>query len=281
MIVYFNGTYGPKESVRVSPDDRGFLFGDGVYEVARTYGGKLFTLTRHLDRLRYSLDQLRISGVDVGRLAGVCQDLIDRNKLSTGDALVYLQVTRGAAPRTHAFPNPAVAATVYGYAAPIVPKFDPAKGITAITVPDTRWARCDIKSVSLLPNCLANQAAVEAGAFEAIFVRDGVAIEGSHTSFFAVIEGEVRTAPLTNYVLPSITRALVLELCQANGIRSRETPVFLHELPKASELFLAGTTTEALPVVQVDGRAVGAGRPGPVALKLRELFRSFTSRNTE
>jgi D-alanine transaminase len=233
MIVYFNGAYRPKDEVRLSPDDRGFLFGDGIYEVARTYGGKLFALDRHLERLRYSLEQIRITGVDLKQIETVARELLSRNQLERRDAVVYFQVTRGAAPRTHAFPNPAVGATIYGYAAPIVPKFDPVKGVVAITVPDTRWARCDIKSVSLLPNCLANQQAAEAGAFEALFVRDGVVLEGSHTSLFAVLGGEVRTAPLTNYVLPGITRAVVLELCREQGIPARETPVFLHELVRA------------------------------------------------
>src|SRR5690349_3898043 len=132
MIVYFNGAYGPKDVVRVSPDDRGFLFGDGVYEVARTYGGKLFALDRHLDRLRYSLGQMRIGGVDFDALKVVCGELLRRNELGTQDAVVYFQITRGAAPRTHAFPNPPAPPTIYGYAAPIVPKFDPLKGVAAI-----------------------------------------------------------------------------------------------------------------------------------------------------
>ena len=281
MIVCFNGAFCPKEEVRVSPDDRGFLFGDGIYEVARTYGGRLFTLGRHLERLRYSLEQIRIRGVDLGKIEGIARELLSRNQLDQRDSIVYLQVTRGAAPRTHAFPNPPSSATLYGYAAPIVPKFDPIKGVAAITVPDNRWARCDIKSVSLLANCLANQQAAEAGAFEAIFVRDGVALEGSHTSLFAVIGGEVRTAPLTNYVLPGITRGIVLELAQAEGIQARETPIFLHELTRADEIFLAGTTTEVLGVVQLDGRPVSGGKPGKITSRLREAFCSFSQENGE
>jgi D-alanine transaminase len=277
VIAYLNGTFVPKGEVRLTPDDRGFLFGDGVYEVARTYGGKLFALDRHLARLRYSLDQMRIRGGEIEKVPDVFRQLLERNQLDKKDAVVYLQVTRGTAPRTHAFPNPQVSPTVYGYAAPIVPKFDPEKGVAAICVPDTRWARCDIKSISLVANCLANQEAAEAGVFEAVFVRDGVALEGSHTSFFAVVSGEVRTAPLTNYVLPGITRGLVLELCATHGIPARETSIFAHELGQAEELFLAGTTTEVLPVVQLDGRAVRGGRPGPVTTRLRQLFRTLSS----
>ena len=277
MIVYFNGAFVPKHEVRLSPDDRGFLFGDGVYEVARTYGGRLFALPRHLARLRYSLDQLYIKGVDISTLETTFRRLLDENDLGAKDGIVYLQVTRGVAPRTHAFPTPTPAPTVYGYAAPIVPRFSAQRGVATITVPDTRWARCDIKSISLLASCLANQQAAEAGVFEAVLVRDGAVTEGSHTSFFAVIDGEVRTAPLTNYVLPGITRGLVLELCAANGIPARETPVFAHQLAGAEELFLAGTTTEVLSIVQMDGRPVSGGRPGPLANRIRELFCGLAS----
>jgi D-alanine transaminase len=281
VITYFNGAFVPKPEVRLSPDDRGFLFGDGVYEVARTYGGRMFALERHLARLKYSLDQLYIGGVDTSRLEATFRELLERNDLGRKDAVVYVQVTRGVAARTHAFPTPSPPPTVYAYAAPVVPKFNPQKGVTAITVPDTRWARCDIKSISLLANCLANQQAAEAGVFEAVLVRDGAVTEGSHTSFFAVIDGEVRTAPLTNYVLPGITRRLVLDLCSAHGITARETPVFAHQLARAEELFLAGTTTEVLSIVQLDGRAVSQGRPGPLANRIRELFCTLASRLSE
>lgn len=278
MTVYFNGSYQPKDAVRVSPDDRGFLLGDGVYEVARTYGGRLFALERHLDRLRYSLGELRISGVAVDGLGQVFEELLRRNGLTAGDALVYLQVTRGAARRAHGFPDPAVPPTVYAYAAPIALQFDPAKGVAAITVPDRRWARCDIKTISLVANCLANQEAQEAGAFEAIMVRDGVALEGSHTSLFGVFGGEVWTAPLSNYILPGITRAILIDVCRAAGIPAHERPIQLEQLRRADEVFLAGTTTEALGVVRLDGRPVGTGVPGPVTRRLRELFLKETAR---
>ena len=272
MIVYFNGTFSPKDAVRVSLDDRGFLLGDGVYEVARTYGGRLFALDRHLDRLRYSLQEIRIDGLAVETMGPVCEELVRRNDLTRGDALVYLQVTRGAAPRTHGFPAPPVAPTVYGYAAAIVPRFDPSKGVSAITVPDRRWSRCDIKTISLVANCLANQEAQEAGAFEALMVRDGVVLEGSHTSLFAVVSGEVWTGPLNNYILPGITRSVILDLCRSAGIPARERPIQIEQLRRADEVFLAGTTIEALGVVQLDGRQLGNGSPGPLTRRLRDLF---------
>ncbi len=271
-IAYFNGRYVPKDEVHLSPEDRGFLFGDGVYEVIRSYEGKLFALEAHLARMRFGVCELGINGVDVDELGEVASELIRRNELTRGDATVYLQVTRGAAPRTHFFPDPPVPPTVYAQAGRFAPKGDPANGIAAITVPDIRWARCDIKTVQLLPNCLANQRARAAGAQEALFVRDGVVLEGSHSSLFFVFGEEVRTAPKTNYILPSITRDVVLMSCRAAGIPAREAPVFQHELPRATEAFLAGTTVEVMPIVRIDGLPVGEGRPGPLTQRLQALF---------
>lgn len=275
--VYFNGNYLPKDQVRVSLDDRGFLFGDGVYEVARTYGGKLFELEAHLARLRFGVCELGINGVDVDALGRVAQELLRRNELTSGDATVYFEVTRGAAPRTHFFPDPPVPPTVFVQAARFTPKLDPSKGIAAITVPDIRWARCDIKTVQLLPNVLANQKARALGVGDALFVRDGVLLEGSHSALFFVFGQEVRTAPKTNYILPSITREILLELCRSAGIPAREMAVFMHDLPRATEAFIAGTTTEVMPVVRIDGVPLGGGTPGPVTRRLQQLFRGRTS----
>jgi D-alanine transaminase len=275
--VYFNSRYLSKDEVRLSPDDRGFVLGDGVYEVIRTYDGRLFAMDAHLARLRRGLRELAIEGVDIDGLGEVCRELLRRNDLSAGNALLYLQVTRGAAPRTHFFPDPAVPATVFMQASRFAPRADPAKGVQAITVPDIRWARCDIKTVQLVANCLANQRARSAGAQEALFVRDGAVLEGSYNSLFFVLEGEVRTAPKTNYILPSITRDIVLELCRTSGIAAREFPVFTHELPRVTEAFLAGTTMEIMPIVGVDGVALGGGKPGPLARRIQELFRSRTA----
>ena len=272
--VYFNGAFVSKDDVHISPDDRGFLFADGVYEVVRSYGGHFFELDAHLRRLTNGLEALEITGVDVGSLGQVFWKLLGRNALDAADATVYLQITRGAAPRTHAFPDPPVPPTVYAEAKPFTPRADAAVGVGVITVPDIRWARCDIKTVGLLANCQANQRARAAGAIEAVFVRDGVAIEATASSFFAVVDGEVRTAPASNYILPSISRAVVLRLCAEAGIPHRETPVFLDDLARASEVFLAGTTLEVMPVVRVDGRPVGSGVPGSVSTRLHGLFRA-------
>jgi D-alanine transaminase len=273
-IVYFCGQFLPQDEVRLSPDDRGFVLGDGVYEVIRTYGGRLFALEGHLGRLRRGLSEMAIGGVDVDGLGEVSLEVLRRNRLDTGDAAVYLQVTRGVAPRTHFFPDPPVPPTVFVQGRRFAPRGDPAKGIDAITVPDIRWARCDIKTVQLVANCLAQQRARSAGAQEALFVRDSAVLEGSYTSVFFVLDGEVRTAPKTNYILPSITREIVLELCRAEGQAAREFPVFTHEIPRITECFLAGTTMEVMPVARIDGVSVGSGSPGPVARRLLELFRA-------
>jgi D-alanine transaminase len=274
QTAYLNGRFVPRDEVRLSPDDRGFLFSDGVYEVLRAYGGRLFEVRRHLDRLSASLAGMRIRGVDAAGMAPVCEELLARNDLSSSDGLVYLQVTRGAAPRTHRFPDPPVPPTVYACAWGYSPETAPEQGGRAITVPDQRWARCDLKTVALIPNCMANQAARDAAANEALFVRDGVALEGTHTNLFAVFRGEVRTAPLTNYILPGVTRAVVLDLCGEAGFEVAEEPIFADDLYRADEVFIVGTTAEVTPIVDLDGRAIGSGRPGTFALELLKRLRA-------
>lgn len=275
-IVYFNGSFMAKEEVRLSPDDRGFLFADGVYEVVRSYGGRLFAMEPHLKRMADGLRALRVEGFDPYEFEPVCHELLERNGLSDTDTLVYFQVTRGAAPRTHTFPDPPVIPTVYAVPSPFKPKVDPSVGAHVITSPDMRWLRCDVKSVALLPNCMAAQEAKDKGAFEAILVRDGIAMECTHTSLFGVIDGVVRTAPLSIYILPGVTRAVAIRLCEQHDIPIREFPILQQELETADELMLVGTTAEITPIVSVDGRPVGNGKPGPVAKRLLELFKQET-----
>ncbi|MDO8500364.1 MAG: aminotransferase class IV [Gemmatimonadaceae bacterium] len=274
-VVYFDGRYITKGEVRVSPDDRGFLLGDGIYEVAAAYDGRFIALDRHMDRLRRSLGEARIDASVADPLETVFQELLERNWFAnSGKAMVYLQVTRGAAPRTHAFPRTACRPTVYAYAAPFPDLGDLAGGVGAITRPDLRWSRCDIKTISLIANVLANQEAKESGAFEAILIRDGVALEGTHTSFFGVSGGVVRTAPLSNLILPGITRELAIEAASRAGIEVREEPVPANELAVMDELFITGTTTEVVPIVRLDGNPVGNGSPGPVTLRIAQLYRA-------
>lgn len=273
-IVYFAERYVAKSEVRVSPDDRGFLLGDGVYEVAAAYGGRFVALDRHMDRLRRSLVEARIDPEIADPLETVFQELLDRNGFGdSGKAMVYLQVTRGVAPRTHAFPKTHPRPTVYAYAASFAAIGDLAAGVGAISRPDLRWSRCDIKVISLIANCMANQEAKEAGAFEAILIRNGVALEGTHTSFFGVVDGVVRTAPLSNLILPGITRELVIEAAERDGIRVVLEPLTEAELRSADEMFITGTTTEVVPILTLDGEPVKSGAPGEMTKRIMQLYR--------
>jgi D-alanine transaminase len=275
-IVYFDGRYVAKSEVRVSPDDRGFLLGDGIYEVAAAYDGRFVALDRHMDRLRRSLVEARIDAEVADPLETVFQELLERNGYGdSGKAMVYLQVTRGVAPRTHAFPKTHPRPTVYAYAASFAAMADLAAGVGAITRPDLRWSRCDIKVISLIANCMANQEAKDAGAFEAILIRNGVALEGTHTSFFGVVNGVVRTAPLSNLILPGITRELVIEAAERDGIRVDLEPLTEDELRSADELFITGTTTEVVPIITLDGNPVKSGYPGEMTKRIMQLYREF------
>lgn len=272
--VYLNGDFVPAADALVSVNDRGFLFGDGVYEVSPAYGGSFFRLGRHMARLERGLRELRID-FDTAVLPGVHGKLLEANGLADAEAAyVYVQVTRGVAPRTHAFPPTPVPPTVYGFASAYrrPPRERWEEGFEAVTVPDRRWARVDIKTIALLPNCLAQQAAVEAGATDAILVRDGIALEGAHSNFFAVVGGTVVTHPATNVILHGITRDYVLELCRELGLDVDLRAVMVEELEEVDEAFFTGTTTEVRPTVQIDGRPVGDGRPGPVTSRLFDAF---------
>jgi D-alanine transaminase len=276
MLVYFNGDFISKEDVRISPDDRGFLLADGVYEVLRTYGSKVFRADAHARRLARSLRELQMSGPSEEDVIHITSELLRRNHLGRGDAKIYIQVTRGSAPRRHSFPDGVIPPTVYAEASPYQPgreKWD--SGVRIILVPDIRWARCDIKSVALLPNVLASQRASESGAAEAVFVREGTVTEGAHTNFCAVFNGELVTHPLSNFILGGVTRGVVLDLCRSLGVPFRESPIPEGELRQASELMVLGTTTEIMPVVQVDDWQVGDGRPGPVTRRLQRAFQEL------
>lgn len=272
--VYLNGAFVPKEEAFVSVDDRGFLLGDGVYEVAPFYEGVPFYLDRHLRRLRRSLDAIRVD-FDTAGLEETLRRLVALNELERADrSAVYLQITRGVAPRTHYFPPEAVPPTVYAYAKAWARPPDDAwdQGFRAITVPDLRWPRVDIKTILLLPNALAFQAALDAGVDDCILVKDGVAIEGAHQNFWGVFDGTAVTHPETNHILSGITRGVALELARARGISVAERPIMLEELGRAEELFFTGTTGEVRPCVEVDGAPVGDGVVGPVTRALSEAF---------
>jgi D-alanine transaminase len=281
--VFLNGRFVPKEEALVSVEDRGFLLGDGVYEVAPFYEGFPLCMDRHLARLQRSLAALRI-GYDTTGLDEMLRELIARNSLTTAErSMVYLQITRGVAPRVHYFPEGPLTPTVYASAkAWSRPAEDVwSRGFTAITVPDRRWLRVDIKTIMLLPNGIAYQDAREAGVDDAILVRDGVAIEGTHQNFWGVFDGTVVTHPESNLILSGITRGVVLEVANELGLPVQERAIQVEELPHADELFFTGTTGEVRPCVEVDGRKIGTGRTGPVTRKLSDGFLKRVVREKE
>lgn len=273
-LANWNGEFLPLADVRVSVLDRGFLFGDGIYEVLRVYAGRPFLCEEHMQRLRRSLREVRID-CDADRLERRMQDTLRQSGVQEG--LIYIQVTRGgAANRTHRFPDPSVPPNELIYVEEL--DGDPyaqyrKTGVRLITVPDVRWGRCDIKSVNLLANCMAAQAAKEAGCIEALLVKpDGTITEGSHTSIFAVKDGRILTTPLGPQILPGITRGLVLRLADKAGIPVTEGVLRRDELASLDEMFLTGTTSEVLAVVQVDGQAIGEGKPGTVTGQLYTTY---------
>ena len=256
-VVYLNGEFLPRERATLSVDDRGFIFGDGIYEVTRVVNGRLFEADRHMRRLFYGLRGIGIeSRLTADEIIDIHHRLIRENALTTGEGYVYLQITRGAAPRTHYFPPAGTAPTVFLFTSTFTPnRAQREAGATAVTYPDIRWSRCDLKTVNLLGAVLAKQAAVSTGALEAVFIRDGVITEGSHTNVFGVIDGELRTYPRSNYILPGITRDVVLELAVEEGINVREIPILQTEIGRLDELFVTGTTSDVTPIVQLDRKS--------------------------
>lgn len=274
--VYLNGAYLPKERAAISVDDRGFLLADGLYEVTPAYRGRLFRFEQHMERLARGLAVLRIDYNMTG-FVEVHRRLLDENRLEEQEiAVVYVQITRGAAPRTHHFPPEGTLPTVYAsakaYHRPDAARWE--QGYSAVTVPDRRWARVDLKAIGLLPNVLAQQAAVDAGATDALLVKDGVAIEGSHNNVFGVFDGVVTTHPATHEILHGIGRGFVIELARDIGIQVVERAIPVEEMRQADEIFFTGTTTEVRPTVRLDGQPVGDGTVGPVARALYQAFQA-------
>lgn len=278
MLVYLNGEYLPSEDARISVDDRAFLFGDGVYEVTRIVDGQFFGEEGHWARLQNGLEMTGIGtdAVERGEIQEIYRKLVRENDLEEGHATVYLQITRGCAPRTHQYPDPRATPTVYAFAKRFsIPHELRENGVAAITRPDLRWMRCDIKTVNLLPNVMAKQAAVQAGVWEAVLVRNGVITEGSATNVFGVIDGEIRTHPKSNFILPGITRDIVLGLADELGLPYRETPLFLDQVADLDEMFFTGTTTDVQAIVELDGEKIGDGAVGPVT---RQLLSALTEK---
>lgn len=248
------------------------MFGDGVYEVWRVVNGRLYETERHLARLNFGLRELRIAPPEIVRadaLLEMAGRLLSDGGLLDGEATFYVEVTRGAAARTHQFPPAGTTPTVFAMANRFAPPDDlRARGATAITIPDIRWLRCDIKTIQLLPNVLAKQAAQERGAVDSIMIRDGIVTEGSHANVVGVLDGMIRTHPTDHLILAGITRAVVLNIARSLGIPVREGAFSERDIARLDELFLVGTTTDVMPIVQVNDQPIGAGYPGPITRRL-------------
>jgi D-alanine transaminase len=275
-IVYLNGRFIGKDESFISTEDRGFYFADGVYEVIKYYKGIPFCFEDHMTRLRHSLSSVRID-FDISIIFGLCERLIEENLLKNENAGVYIQITRGVAPRIHRFPGKEIKPTIFirAFAMPSYPE-DLRDGIRVITREDIRWLRCDIKSIALLPNTMLFQEAVEQGAGECFLIRNGNYTEATHSNIMAVMEGTVYTHPDSNLILPGITKKAVIRLCDELCIPFTERPVAHNETGMFDECFITGTGSEVMPVVSIDGKPVGNGNPGPVTKLLQEALFKIT-----
>ena len=274
-IVYLNGEFMPIDEARVPVLDRGFIFGDGVYEVIPVYGKRLFRLDEHLDRLANSLDATRIPNpYPESEWKKNLSQIVMKHEYE--DQSVYVQVTRGVAKRDHAFPE-TITPTVFMMSNPLqVIDIDTfSKGVSAITLDDIRWQYCNIKAITLLPNILLKQTAVDEGAQEAILVRDGEVTEGSASNIFIVIDGVIKTPPKSSRLLPGITRDLIVELAAKNHINCVESNFSRTELSAADEVWLTSSTKEVLPIVKLNDEIIGDGKPGPVSRKMYEIFQVY------
>ncbi len=273
-ITYLNGAFLPLEEARISILDRGFQFADGVYELIPVYAGRPFRLEAHLIRLERSLAEIGLSAPMARKaLADKVDQLIQRNE--GHHCKVYIQITRGVAERDHAFPL-ATKPTMVMTCSPLetIPEKWIREGIGAITAEDIRWARCDIKSIALLPNVMLRQKAVEAGAVEGIWTHQGQVTEAAAANVFAVIDGEARTPPDGPRVLPGITRNAILELAKEATLSVHTGPVTVQELQGAEEIWVTSSTKGVLPVTHLDGQPVGRGEPGSLFWKVQEAFRT-------
>lgn len=271
-IIFLNGDFIPKEEAKISPEDRGFNFADGVYEVVKYYSGVPFRWDDHINRLRYSLNETGINFNDLLQLKDVCNELIKINRLNNGHAAVYLQITRGTHKRIHSFPEglmPTVYASVFE-----MPSFKTKlkNGVKVITHEDIRWLRCDIKSVSLLPNTMLFQKAAIAGADECILIRNGMVTEATHSSVFGIKNGTIYTHPQSRLILPGITRMAILEICLEQNIPISEQPISKDQLLVLDEFFLSGTGSEILPVIMINDSLIGKGKPGPLTRIIQKEF---------
>ena len=276
MIAYLNDQFLSLDSLSISPDDRGFLFADGVYEVVLLVKQVPFHLDDHLARLDRNLQAIQIAAPE--GLQSICGKLVELNQPASDFSTLYIQITRGVAPRNHRFPDQSVKPTVYAKLSPIARSEAEVTGAKVILTEDIRWGRCDIKTTNLLANVMAVEQAKNAGADEAVFVRDGLITEGAHTNFAAVFDGTLYTHPLDHKILPGITRDIVMGLCRELGFAVRETAVSAEDMAAAEECMLFGTTKIITPVVQVDDRLIANGKPGRITRTLQQSFQQLLER---
>ena len=270
--VFLNGQFILSTEAKISPNDRGFIFADGVYEVIKYYNGKPFRYNDHVERLKRSLFELNIEYQDIKKLQSIFSELLEINKLSDLHAGVYVQITRGVHKRIHHFPDN-ILSTIYAYTFELPSQTEKLqKGIKVVTHEDIRWQRCDIKSISLLPNTMMYNQAVEKGAGECVLIRDGFVTEATHSSVLGVKNGVVITRPLSNLILPGITRKVVLEICRDNNISVEERKFTLEEMLGFDELIIAGTGSEITPAVEVDSYKIGNKKPGDITRFIQEKF---------
>jgi len=275
-IVYLNGQYLPIEDAKISVLDRGFTFGDGVYEVIPVYKGHIFRMREHLERLNNSLDEVYIDRpYALEQWQGILRELIEKNSIkNTGNDLsLYMQVTRGISERDHAI-DIATKQTVFAMCRPL-PEYDRCAGISAIIEEDIRWKYCHIKAITLLPSVMLRHKARDAGATEAILVKDGYITEGAASNVFIVKNGIVKTPPKDGSLLPGITRDLVVELLTESGIPCEELAIKEIELKQADEIWITSSTWEIVPVIKLDNNPVGTGRPGEVWQQASDIYQAF------
>ena len=282
MTIYLNGEFMPIAEAKIPVLDRGFIFGDGVYEVIPVYSRKAFRLAEHLQRLQHSLDGIRLANPHSnGEWAAIIGELVARNE--TQDQYLYLHITRGAAKRDHAFPNPPVRPTVFMMSNPLTapPAALLGSGVACITAPDNRWLRCDIKAISLLPNVLLRQMAIDAGCAETILIRAGsdneppFMTEGAASNIFVVKDGTLLAPPKDKLMLPGITYDVILEIAAANSIPLEVRRIAVAEVHAADELLLTSSTKEVLAISQLDGKPVGNGKPGAMFARLHKLYQEY------
>ncbi|MCY2936049.1 MAG: aminotransferase class IV [Planctomycetota bacterium] len=274
-LACLNGVIMPADEAKVSVWDRGFVFGDSVYEVCRIYNGRCWLEQEHFQRLERSLSELEIKGVDIKTLRQRAISTIRQSEIREGT--LYIQISRGVAPRAHAFPNPPVAPTEFIAVKPYddsAAQLNRQQGVTIISYPDLRWGRCDIKSTNLLANCMALEHVKRKGGFEAALIdHDGLLTEATHSSLLWVRNGQIQGTPLNENILPGCTRLIANLLTDRLSMKIHDTKIDLNTLRLADEVLLMGTTIEVMPVVKVDETTIGNGQPGPITRKLQQSYK--------